>query len=197
MASCRLFHGPCAFDQAQSYASQVGLPISEPVGGDKLKTDQAREAVSQLLMVAVGDRRGTLVIGPMDQATVSASDVLLKSVEYVPPRATLPVLWARSLAGVAPTIVSRCEAVWSPGEEDIPQFELIEALYSASDRDDPADLLRVLGEMGGWADVVSGLARVCRGRDGTKVWSRVRWIMDQQQVTRLALFSALTGCHER
>lgn len=117
-----LFYGPSAQERAQAHAHTIGRLVHPALGGDGLKVDDARLAVSLLSTSPVGDKRGVLILGPMDQANTKASDVLLKKLEE--PTVVTPVLWAGDLEGVRPTIKSRTSPTWCPGVRTCPNEDL-------------------------------------------------------------------------
>ena len=123
-ASCRLYHGPGAFEAAQQAASKLGRLLHEPFGEAGFKVDAAREFVLLMQSPPVGEDCGVLIAGPMDLAAPKSSDVLLKSIEEPPPY-VIPLLWATDIGGVSPTIQSRCLPYWSPqignpqGDEEV------------------------------------------------------------------------------
>lgn len=130
MASTLLYHGPSARDSALNAASDKGRLVCPPLGDDGLKVDDARMAVDLLLSTPMGLEVGVLVIGPMDLANPKASDTLLKSLEEFSDLVQ-PILWAKDLGGVSPTIRSRCLAHWCPvvpGQAEMDEDEVIEGL---------------------------------------------------------------------
>lgn len=70
-------------------------------------------------MIPVGDERGSIVIGPLDDASVNATDAMLKAIEEHDTRYVIPVLWATDIGSVIGTIQSRCHAVWCPGDPNV------------------------------------------------------------------------------
>jgi len=89
------------------------------MGEDGLRVAQAREAVRILSTRTIGERRGVLVLGPMDLANDKSCDVLLKSIEEIDPEGTFPILWANDLSEVRETIVNRCLCVWKGGDRTV------------------------------------------------------------------------------
>lgn len=110
-----LFHGPEARNAALDRAGE-GRPISDPIGDAGLKVEEARQIVEIAGGGTIGDAEPTLVVGPIDAATVNAADALLKTLEDLRGRVTL-VLWARDDRDVIPTIRSRTRSVWCPATE--------------------------------------------------------------------------------
>jgi len=110
--------------------------VHPPIGDEGLKVDDARQVVSLLSTTPVGTQIGTLVVGPMDNATVFAADALLKKVEEFNGELVMPILWAFDIGGVRPTIRSRCLSRWAPasGEDD----EDVELMQDGCDLQDAA-----------------------------------------------------------
>lgn len=116
-----LFHGPSGRDRAVAWSFDSGRPVSEPLGDNGLKVDDSRLIVGLSNQAGVGDRPPTLVIGPIDRATVEASDALLKTLEDLAEGPLRVVLWADFLVSVSPTIRSRTQAIWCEGVTRIPK----------------------------------------------------------------------------
>jgi hypothetical protein len=73
-----------------------------------------------LYSVPVGDQKGVLIVGPIDNpASLKALDALLKTIEEIPSEYMIPILWAEDLGGVITTIRSRCIDVWAPGTKGV------------------------------------------------------------------------------
>ena len=90
MSSCLIFHGPGAKAAAMQKAVSAGRLLAPPFGEDGLKTDDAREVVELLFSTPLGMDIGVIVVGPMDEANLKASDVLLKRI-LVAPRAAYAI----------------------------------------------------------------------------------------------------------
>jgi len=113
-----LFYGPGAFDSAVKAADSLGDPL-DPIGQSGLKVQDSRDLVQISIEGVVGDRPPSVVVGPMDEASPSAADALLKTLEEVAGiRSLCIVLWCKGLHSVIPTITSRCNVVWSPGSDN-------------------------------------------------------------------------------
>lgn len=111
-----LFHGPGAEQAARAKATVLGRLLHEPFGESGLKIAESREVVDLMNSAPVGDDPGVLIIGPMDRATRSAQDVLLKNLEEFDETIVRPVLWAYDEADVLSTIRSRCLRQWCTAE---------------------------------------------------------------------------------
>lgn len=116
-SSCILFHGPGAERTAKAKVSVIGKLLHAPFGEKGLKIAESREIVDLMNSAPVGDEPGVLVIGPMDRATRSSQDVLLKNIEEFNDQLVRPILWANDEADVVATIRSRCIRQWCPGED--------------------------------------------------------------------------------
>ena len=130
--SSLLFYGPGSEDFALNESHKIGRLI-KTFGSEGLKTEEAREAVSLINETPVGDRKGVILIGPMDTANEKASDVLLKSLEDFNEKVIQPILWAYDIGNVIPTIRSRCISKWCFAKEQVsPEMqELAIGLLSA------------------------------------------------------------------
>lgn len=111
-----LFYGPSAYEAALTQAKKTGFLFRPFFGESGLKVEEARQAVERINMNPPGDQLGVVLIGPMDEASSQASDVLLKSLEEFPSRIQ-PILWAKDISSVIPTIRSRCLLFWSFSSE--------------------------------------------------------------------------------
>ena len=106
-----LFYGEGAEDKALEAAENYGK-IIKVLGTEKgVRKDDSREMNLIHNAPPVSDYLGAVVIGPMDLATVDASDALLKVIEE-PSDLSLPFLWANDVGQVSKTIRSRCRCVW-------------------------------------------------------------------------------------
>jgi len=101
---------------------EQGRPISDPVGDAGLKVADSREIVVLALNSGVGSKPPTLVLGPLDQATIEASDALLKTLEDLTEAPLQIFLWADFLSGVRPTILSRTHPQWCPAPPGSPDL---------------------------------------------------------------------------
>jgi hypothetical protein len=117
--STLLFHGPRAREKALEQADQVGRLLASPFGDEGLKADAARAVVALMSSTPIGDAIGVVVVGPMDEIPVpGVADTLLKTLEEFPPDLLQPILWAKDIGGVSPTVRSRSLATWCPGESN-------------------------------------------------------------------------------
>ena len=153
---------------------------------DGLDTEMVREAADMLRRPPVGDKRGSVVIGPMDRVSVvGIEDVLLKVVEEFDGEVVRPYLWAGDLGGVRATIRSRCLDAWSPGV--LPPSAWVDAgeeVVRCSATGNLPGLIDALGEPDKWKesgeDVLRIIPTVLReslspARMG--VWLRVRKLL--------------------
>jgi len=99
--SCRLVAGGNHPD--------VHMVASEHVGAN-LKIDQVRGLVHRLTMTPVEGRRQVAILNRFEEATPSAANALLKTLEEPPSYVVLIVL-AREADLLLPTIVSRCQQI--------------------------------------------------------------------------------------
>ena len=78
--------------------------------GTSLKIEQVRELQHQLALTPVEGQRQVVILRRFEEATTSAANALLKTLEEPPPYVVLAVL-ARDADLLLPTIVSRCQQV--------------------------------------------------------------------------------------
>lgn len=195
--SSLLFHGPGAREEAVEAAAREGLPLDDPIGDDGLKTDDVRELVSRLRAPAIGSKRGTLVIGPIDGIPVSAADAMLKTIEEVRDDGTLPILWARDVGGVIPTIVSRCLVKWCPAgaDPDLPYIEAAEKLVRAALTGKWGTVIETMKEhKGSEYEVLAATASVlstARGDQWIPLWLSIRDVLCSRHLSKTEAVSAL------
>ena len=163
-SSAVLFHGPLAQECAHDFADELGRLLHEPFGLEGLKIAESRDIIELMNATPLGDEPGVLIIGPMDHAWPSATDVLLKTLEDFDPAILRPVLWAHDEAGVRPTIRSRCLRKWCAGPEirDEELLGAIKTLVDGSLKGDRAVVIETLKGIKG--DVLVGTAQVLRQR---------------------------------
>jgi DNA polymerase-3 subunit delta' len=121
---------------------------SERVGAS-LKIEQVRELQRQLALTPLEGRRKIAILRRFEEATTSAANALLKTLEEPPPYVVLAVL-AADADRLLPTIVSRCQQVpLRPLPASLVQRALVERWGAPSGR---AELLAHLsGGRLGWA----------------------------------------------
>lgn len=174
-----LFHGPGAEGAAKAKASAIGRPLHTPFGAAGLKIAESREIVELMNNASVGDQPGVLVIGPMDRATRSSQDVLLKNLEEFDDAIIRPVLWAIDQADVVSTIRSRCLQQWCPGPDLYDEDTLYQArgVVDCSLIGDIAGLVEALKDREP-RPLLEAAARVLAERgidkDTADLWGRIR-----------------------
>lgn len=98
---------------ADSWGRVVGV-FGDPTTG--INADTARAVTAAASTPYVGDRRSSIVVGPVDVGTSDGvNDPLLKVLEEPDPTYPRVHLWAWDEAEVRPTIRSRCLSEWCPG----------------------------------------------------------------------------------
>ena len=107
--------GTCRDCRLVATSHHADLLVIEPqqVGGSSrqsLKADQVRELRSQLARTPVEGSRRVAIVRRFDEATVSAANTLLKTLEEPPPHVVI-VLLADDPNQILPTIVSRCQPI--------------------------------------------------------------------------------------
>ncbi len=194
-----LFHGPLAFETSIKKSRELGSPVdSSPMGQDGLKVEDSRSIVELALEGTVGDLPPSLGVGPIDEATVEASDALLKTLEDTVGISPLRIiLWANSLGGVRDTIISRCNSVWCPSELGSGSGHVssdpasVQSLYDFILKDKQADAIKVIRDSDeNWVDLIRGVAELASSgiadqelstteRDLViRLWRRSREILD-------------------
>jgi len=175
------------------------------VGDDGLKVDDARTLVELLGTAPVGDKRGSLVLGPLDRTTSEAGDALLKTLEDYGEGPTRVFAWAWDLSGVLPTIRSRTLPVWCPGADPLAHLaKKAQALYDALAAGKLHTVLELLGEEPDdyaredlLLALLGPLSRAPLPESvlgGTRaVWQRVRPLLNGRGVSRLVAVAALMG----
>lgn len=189
-----MLHGPGAESEALREAQRVGRLLDQ-YGQKGLKTDEAREVVNLLMSCPIGTKIGVVVVGPLDEAQPKAMDVLLKIVEEHHEDIVRPILWARDLGGVVPTLVSRCLTRWAHGEEEVEVedevYELLEAVQSGQVQEVP-ELVSVFEKRVG--DLLHQLLEVLSSDhtpENLRVWEALRPVARWRNPTYLELISAL------
>ncbi len=133
---------------ADGHHPDFHLVASEQIGA-ALKIDQVRELAHRLSLTPVEGRRQMAVLKRFEEATPSAANALLKTLEEPPPYVVLVIL-AQEADLLLPTIVSRCQHL---PLRPLPVLEVKQALVERWDVPaEKADLLAHLssGRLG-WA----------------------------------------------
>jgi len=209
-----LFHGPGAREAAVAEQHNLGRPISEPIGDEGIKIDDARRIIDLMEMAPVGDQPGVLVFGPIDRAQQSASDVLLKVVEEFHSDGVRPVIWATDLGSVSNTIRSRCLHRWCPYAEhpidDSAARSAASVIISAVLHGDRAgvisetkDFLDALPDAKvAMFDLLAGIAKVLAEQPDElngpryELWMRARKLLSYRHISRLELTARLVEAIE-
>lgn len=181
--------------------AREGRHMAAPMGEEGLRVAEAREAVRILSTRTIGEKRGVLVLGPMDLANEKACDVLLKSIEEIDPEGTLPILWATDLSEVRHTIANRCICVWKGGgrtvldkDMEVRAAQLVDAVL-----DDDLNLItRLVGETKDLKALGEGIAREVSeraqkgGNSGVLVvWQQLRSEMAFTNPSKIGVSHAL------
>lgn len=105
---------PCGVCRACRLVTSGNHPdlhvVESERAGASLKIDQVRELQHQLALTPVEARWRIAILRRFEEATTSAANALLKTLEEPPPYVVLAVL-ARDADCLLPTIVSRCQQV--------------------------------------------------------------------------------------
>jgi DNA polymerase III delta prime subunit len=162
-----------------------------------------------LSAIPIGTSLGMVVIGPMDDTSLEASDALLKTFEEFDSRYVCPVLWAEDEGGVPATIRSRCLRVWCPADPgfspETPFLKIAEGICDAAIRQRIASVIEHLAEQTGYeTELVRASVEVLTRREDwpveerIKLWGRLRDALGshhgaERPLTPLAVLSAFLG----
>jgi hypothetical protein len=194
-----LFHGPASQTRATMAASNWGRVVGvfgDPVSG--INAETALAVVTAASSPYVGDRRTSLVVGPVDIGTSDGvNDPMLKVLEEPDPSYPRVYLWAWDEGEVRPTIRSRCLSEWCPGRwpVDGAATQTARAVVRAYAAGDVAAVLDAMSEVQGdaWSAptvfralaaelaprIAGGDAEVGRMLD---LWRRVRSVIGTRAV---------------
>lgn len=187
MGSPVLFHGPVSRQAAVEHARSVGRLLRDPIGDEGLKVADSREIVALADSSGVGDRAPAVVIGPLDRATPSASDALLKTLEDLSTAPLQIVLWADFLGGVVSTVRSRSLLKWCPPPATWSSPYMDEDssdLWAAYQKKDLSGCLEILrSRQKDWSDLLQGVCETAAHRnptdpDASRLWEKVRPLLD-------------------
>lgn len=202
MATPVLFHGPAARGEAVTHARSVGRLLLDPLGDQGLKVADARAVVELASSSGIGDRPPCVILGPLDRATPSAGDALLKTLEDLATAPLQIVLWADFLGGVLLTLRSRSLPRWCPPppywsspymDDDAKQL-----WTSYSQKDLGACLETLRKRQKDWADLLQGVCEVAAEEAplhpaAARLWGQVRPLLDGKG-SFLNAAHALTEC---
>jgi hypothetical protein len=197
-----LFHGPGSRDRSVREASQGFRLLCPPVGDDGLKVDDARLLVELLGTAPVGDRRGSVVLGPLDRATGDAADALLKTLEDYAEGPTQVFAWAWGLSAVLPTIRSRTLPLWCPnGPDPLSGYnKKAQSLVDALNQNRIGGLLEILSaepdDLAREDLLLASLAPLAKAPKALEIWPRLRKMLTGRGVSKLSAATALLGLAE-
>ena len=86
------------------------LKVSPEENSKFLRIEEIRTLQEELSLKAFSDRPRVVILNPADRMTPQAANALLKTLEEPPPETRI-ILIAHRVAGIMPTIVSRCQKV--------------------------------------------------------------------------------------
>jgi len=86
------------------------LTVAPEENSKFLRIEEIRTLQEELSLKAFSDRPRVVILNPADRMTPQAANALLKTLEEPPPETRL-ILIAHRVAGIMPTIVSRCQKV--------------------------------------------------------------------------------------
>ena len=202
MATPILFHGPQARGTAVTHSRSIGRLLLDPLGDGGLKVADARAVVALAGTSGIGDRPPSVVLGPLDRATPSAGDALLKTLEDLSTAPLQIVLWADFLGGVSLTIRSRSLPQWCPPEPHwvSPYMdEDAKILWKAYTKKDLGACLEILRKrQKDWGDLLQGVCEVSAEQEplhpsALRLWAQARPLLDGKG-SFLNAANALTKC---
>lgn len=164
----------------------------------------SREIVDLLGSTPVGDKIGTMVIGPMDDFTSGTSDILLKALEEFNPLLVWPALWAEDVGDVPDTILSRVLERWCPPipgfEPEAPFIPAATSLCDAALRGRVASIIETLTDNeGSEREILAASATVLRREndwdleDRLRLWVSIRGALAGVVTRRSTLAAFLLG----
>ena len=195
MLSVVIFHGPSAYDQALEKSLTPGFrPIHSPMGGGGLKKEEAQRVVELVSQPPIGDSIGTLVVGPMDLATVASQDSLLKSIEDGRDQHVILILWANDLGEVKSTIRSRCVSIWCPGTPrlDDELLQLAEGVLVALSKKNLFEITLLLEKIKSREAEFLRVLLTLLGEEPQKhlsLWGSLRPLCSAKRLTRIQLIT--------
>jgi len=193
-----------AREAAVTWAEREGRLIAPPFGDAGLKVDTSREIVELLGMTPVGDRVGTVVVGPLDLdrvKSVNAVEALLKTLEDLPHHIVRAAVWAEDIGAVLGTIQSRTVEEWCPASPDAqpeaPYLQTATSLCEASLRRRTAAVIELLKEhAGSEGDLLRASAVVLSTKDEWKLearltlWESLREVLSTRKPSPQAVLAA-------
>lgn len=185
-----LYYGDSAEDAALEAAEQYGK-ILAVLGSEKgVRKDDAREMLGIHLAPPVSDSLGSVVLGPMDLATVDASDALLKIVEE-PSKLTKPFLWANDLGQVSKTIRSRCHTIWSNQSLQDYEYKFSTDLLDKAISGDGIAIAELLMDNPAKDVMADVIHRMSQTRVSTKKWNLYKTILGQETTASVSAVLAM------
>ena len=190
-----IFHGPSAYDHALEKSVTPGFrPICPPIGAGGLKKEDAKTVIELVSQPPVGDPFGTLVVGPLDLATVSSSDALLKSLEDGRDPRVVLILWAEDIGEVRPTIRSRCLSMWCPGSPSINPdlLQYAEEVILALSKNDLFEITLLFEKIKSLESEFLRVLLILLAKDPLRyldLWSSLRPLCSAKKITRVQLIA--------
>jgi DNA polymerase-3 subunit delta' len=140
--------GECLSCQKVDHSTHPDVRVIHPEGGST-KIDQIRQLQREIMLTPHEGRYRVAILSDFDQATVEASNCLLKTLEEPPPQVVL-CLTAPVASRLLPTIVSRCQVVYlRPLPLELVESSLVQRW--GLDQEKAALLAHLSGGRLGWA----------------------------------------------
>lgn len=131
-----------------------------------------------------------MLVGPLEEATPSAMDALLKTVEE-PPAGVHLHLWAREEGLLTPTLRSRCLRCFCPASPKEATQEALSLLGQVFEHmEELSLLLGEKGELPSVSDLAAGLLQRPMDVSWGSVWRELRVL--PPDASKLELFAALS-----
>lgn len=139
-----IYHGPGSREVCYKIRGNVYIVDGTDSG---LKIDDIRKAKESFGTQVFGG--STFIIGPLDWASDSIIDSLLKQVED---GRTNVVFWAIDISGVRDTLRSRCSEIWCDGEYEISDevYDEVASVVSSIIMRDYANLFNKIKNVSKW-----------------------------------------------
>jgi len=149
----------------------VMLLEAEATGG-AIKVDQVRELLRYVSLAPYEGKYRVVILTNFENATISAANALLKTLEEPPPNAVI-ILTSESVESLLPTIISRCELIKLRSINPLKISKWLETEWNLN-REEALNLAHISGGKPGLA--------IQMLQEPGKLKQRIKWIEDLQQL---------------